>query len=158
MRPCRSIASVLVAALAAGAALAGSLEGRWRLVEETYGEGKGNLAGDHRPVELEFVRNGPELVATIRLAREGPALAWPAAPAADRTLRVLDREVAPVEGRARIRYVVEPAPGDDLALEIVEDYRVAADGTLAGTVDVTLLRAGEHAGSYRLHRRFERLR
>jgi hypothetical protein len=39
---------------------------------------------------------------------------------------------------------------------VVEDYRLE-DGSLVGTVAVTFVRDGVREGSYRLHRRFEKL-
>jgi hypothetical protein len=161
VRSVRSIGvTVLLLLAAVTAAAAGPLEGRWHLVHESYGKGKGNLAGEHRPVDLEFKRVGGELSGAMRTDEVRPFVSWPFAPA-DRSadaIRVVERAVAAEEDRVRVRYVIEPRPGDDLALDIVEEYRVVEEGrALVGRVTVAFVDDGEPRGSYELHRRFERL-
>ena len=156
-------ASLLTLFLTAGflpALGAGSLEGRWVLVEQHYGEGRSNLAPDERPVRLEFVHEGGRLTGKVWAgATEAEARPWPVAPArgASAEPRVRDYSSSPRLDRVRVEYSVEPAPGDGLVLEIVEEYRLVDEGkALEGSVRVAFVRHGEPRGSYVLHRRYER--
>jgi len=155
-----SFLTALFAIWPAPALFAGSVEGRWVLVEQHYGEGRSNLAPDEQPVKLEFVREGGRLAGRIWAGdTEAEAVPWPTAPAKGDSLplRVRDYSTGPQFDRVRVEYEVEPNPDDDLVLEIVEEYRVVDDGrALEGTVRVAFVRAGEPRGSYVLHRRFER--
>ena len=165
MRFARKIAAVSVLALLAAAwpapaLCAGSLEGRWVLVEQHYGEGRSNLAPDDRPVKLEFSLEGNRLTGRVWAGdAEANAVPWPAAPVKGEPVpaQVRDYSSSPRLDRVRVEYSAEPAPGDGLVLEIVEEYRLVDEGkTLEGSVTVAFVRDGEPRGSYVLHRRFER--
>jgi len=155
-----SILTLLFATWPAPALCAGSVEGRWVLVEQHYGKGRSNLAPDEEPVKLEFILEGGRLAGRIWVgAAEAKAVPWPAAPEKGGSVppRVRSYSSSPQLDRVRVEYSVEPAPGDDLVLEIVEEYGVVDGGRgLEGTVRVAFVRAGEPRGSYLLHRRFER--
>jgi hypothetical protein len=135
-------------------------DGRWRLVEQTYQRGGNNLAPIEAPVRLE-VTLGPD-GPTGRIwagADEGGALAWPAfvTGGSARPVAVLGR--AARDGAFEVRYRVEPAPGDDLVLDVVERYAAGADGdSLEGTVEVRFTGGSMNRGGYTLHRRFVRER
>jgi len=139
---------------------AGTLEGRWELVEQHYGEGKANQAPREEPVWLEFSHDGEKLNASIWAGTSrSQAVPWPALAIGDdrRPVRVEETSTGPLLDRIRAVYTVEPAPGDGTVLEIVETYRLADDGkALEGTVTVSFFRDGKPRGSYVLHRRFER--
>ena len=140
----------------------GALEGRYRLVEQTYGGSLANLVENETPVTLTLVRSGVALDATLTAADSTARHPWPAF--------VTDAGALPVESLERrddaascglhAKYRVRPS--DDLTLEIVEDYRCAGDGkALVGTYSVFFLARSPEGtlsprGSYVLHRRFER--
>jgi hypothetical protein len=156
-RTITTVAAILL--LGIGVAGAGPLEGRWLLVEQTYGSGSSNLVEDEKPLRLEFFREGNHLAARAWFGDgSGGLLQWPSLLTGDGAeVRLEEIVIAPSEDRVRARYRTEPAPGEETGLEIVEEYRVSDDGkTLIGTVTVSLVRAGEPGGSYVLHRRFER--
>jgi hypothetical protein len=145
--------------LGIGMAGAGPLEGRWLLVEQTYGSGGSNLIKDEEPLRLEFSREGDHLAARAWFGDgSGGLLQWPSLLTGDGAeVHVEEFVIAPREDRVRVRYRTEPDPREKTGLEIVEEYHVGDDGnTLTGTVTVSLVRAGESGGSYVLHRRFER--
>ncbi len=150
-----ALAALVVAAASAG----GTIEGRWRLVEQSYGAGRANLADRDTPLRIEFRREGGRLVGRTWIdGANGAVLRWPALPGGP-TVEVLEIDLARDEGQVRARYRTESAPGEEGSLEIVESYRVSEDGgTLSGSVSVTLLRGDgwESGGSYTLHRRFVR--
>jgi hypothetical protein len=157
--------AILVIALAAlcgppPAVSAGSLEGRWELVEQRYGKGAANQAPREEPVWLEFVQLGERLEASIWVgSSRSQAVAWPALAAEETQLpaRVEELATGPLLDRVRAVYTVEPAEGEGTRLEVVESYRLGADGeTLEGTVTVSFYRDEKPRGSYVLHRRFER--
>lgn len=138
---------------------AGDLEGRWRLVEQTYGEGSANLASSDKPFHLELRDSGGRLSGKVWSDDASRALDWPAIDlAAERPpIRILDSSLEPGSDRIRVRYRVRPVPEEDVELEIVERYRLSDGGeALVGTVEVSFHRDGKTSGSYRLERRFER--
>ena len=157
-----SLLALLLATAPASAAGAssGSVEGRWILVEQHYGEGRSNLAPDEQPVKLEFVHEGGRLTGRVWAgAAEAEAVPWPAPPVRGESVqpRVRDFSSSPQLDRVRVEYSVEPSPGDGLVLEVVEEYRLIDDGkALEGSVRVAFVRDGEPRGSFVLHRRFER--
>jgi len=149
-------------AIPAQAAPTSELSGTWVLVEQTYGNGSSNLADAHEPIRLRIERapEGP-LVRIWQGAAEAGAIAWPALIAEGRVLRSTARSVrfdaatATLSGRCRL----VPVEGEDLELDIREDYTLAADGkTLAGTVEVVFVTPRGTNGGYTLHRKFERER
>jgi hypothetical protein len=154
------VLALLAAASSAPALCADSVEGRWLLVEQHYGEGRSNLAPDEEPVKLEFLQQGGQLAGRVWTgAAEEKAVPWPAAPGKQGPVppRVRSFSSSPRLDSVRVEYSVEPSPGDGLVLEIVEEYRVVDEGrALEGTVRVAFVRDGEPRGSYVLHRRFER--
>jgi hypothetical protein len=151
---------VLAAAAAGGLAVAAgeSIVGEWKLVEQTYGRGQANLVTGEPTLVLEFAPRGVEIEAVVRGGEpDAPGLSWPRfAAGAGRPIHVAERQVA-ADG-ARARYRVDPAPGDDLTLEVEEDYRLTEGGrALVGTVRVRFWRDGQERGGYTLERRFEKL-
>ena len=147
---------------AAAAAPGGTIEGRWLLVEQSYGEGGTDLASGADPVRLEFAREGAGHAGRLgRPDQPAAAWSWPAWEASGRLLpvRILERSEAPGGTAILVRYTVQPAEGDATLLEIVESYAVdPATGDLAGTVKVTFLTEEGPKGGYTLRRRFERER
>jgi hypothetical protein len=161
IRIARTATALAAAALALGLVHAGSLEGRWRLDEQHYGDGGANLADPESPVYLEFASVG-EMLSGSTWAGEDPATAvpWPAFVADDgtRPVDVDERMHDPIRGEVRVRYRVRPSSTDGLVLEIVEHYRVGNDGdSLTGSADVKFVRDGEPRGGFVLHRRFVRV-
>ncbi len=162
IRPLMSVAVACVACLvlAISSAHAQSVLGKWKLVEQTYGEGKSNLVARSAPeVRLEFFRQGPQIQGRISGSGRGAAeLSWPRLVADDsRAVHVEEKRLSTPEDSVLVRYRVDPSPGDDLVLEVTEEYRVVDDGqALVGTVRVQFRRGGKDRGSYVLHRRFER--
>jgi len=155
-----SILALFCAICAPPGLAAGTVEGRWVLVEQHYGEGRSNLAPDEQPVNLEFTLEGGSLSGKIWVGdADAKAVRWPALAVEGKPLeaRVGRYTSSPRLDSVRVEYSVDPAPGDDLVLQIVEEYRAVDDGrALEGTVRVAFVRAGEPRGSYVLHRRFER--
>jgi hypothetical protein len=84
---------------------------------------------------------------------------WPALPLAATTARMRSPkvEVTSAVDRVQASYTVVVPEDPELVLEIVESYEIGDDdATLTGTVTVGVIRGGEPAGGYTLHRRFER--
>ena len=100
--------------LASTYAAAGPLEGRWLLVEETYGTGGLNLRRDKPPQTIELVREGGGLVARTRIGPQGSASRpWPAFVIGDTPARVSVNElsIAPAEDGVRhIARVIDEVP------------------------------------------------
>ncbi len=154
----RSILAIAVLSLAAAGPLAGgdSLEGLWLLEKQSYGSGKANQAQIAEPLRMEFYREGETLVGRIWFGgHSAEPVPWPSLVQAP--VREQEVVVSPAEDRVRARYRTEPTPGEDVVLEITEEYRVIDGGTaLSGTLTVAILRGGEPGGSYVLQRRFRR--
>jgi hypothetical protein len=152
-----------LAALVALASLAGmpagTLEGRWKLVEQRRGAETLNTAPVDNPVRLEFTIAAGRLQARIWAGGDRDASqSWPAAMADHGPVRVEVKEllIDPRTQRARAAYVVKPSGTGGETFDIVEAYALADDGrSLTGTVTVSAGDAGSR-GSYTLHRRFER--
>jgi len=140
---------------------AGNLEGRWVLTSQSRGSGPARPLGPgDTPIMLEFARTGAKLDGRIRAGGpEQPMLPWPSVPStrgrASITKRAVDIDAA--RGEVEARYTVKPSPEASRRLEIVETYILSDDGrTLAGTVTITLIEDEGPAGSYVVHRLFER--
>ncbi len=135
---------------------ADSLEGRWLLEKQSYGSGKANQAHVDKPLRMEFYREGETLAGRIWFGERGAdSVPWPSL--MQEPVRSEEVVVSPAEDRVRARYRTESAPGEDVVLEITEEYRVTDGGTaLSGTVTVAVLRGGKPGGSYVLQRRFRR--
>jgi len=157
----RWLAALLLVALSGASILgAGTIEGRWRLVEQTAGEGKANLASADAPLRLEFRMTGASLAGRIWTAEKTPrSFPWPAF-VSDRSPRPVDATrivISPGSDSARAVYRVRTSGEGEPDLEVEEEYRLAEGGrALVGTVRITSLEGGKPAGSYLLHRRFER--
>lgn len=148
-------------AAAPPAAPGASLEGRWLLVEQSYGRGGSNLVSAEDRIVLELSRQGSGHSGRI-LDPVDPARgwSWPAWEAGGRLLpaRNLQKASSEEEGFVRARYQVKPSEGDEMELEITEEYRMGPRGDLVGTVKVVFLTPEGTRGSYELSRRFERIR
>ncbi len=157
---CVAVAVVACLVLATPVAHAQSVLGEWKLVEQTYGDGKSNLVAPSAPgVRLELFREGTRIQGRISGGGRGAAdMSWPRLVADDsRAIHVEEKRLSTPEDQVLVRYRVDPSPGDDLILEVTEEYRVVDDGrALVGTVRVEFRRDGKERGSYVLHRRFER--
>jgi hypothetical protein len=156
----RALALVLVGSCLAPAALAASLEGRWRLVEQRYEAGAANMMADETPLYLEFTRGAGGLAARMWAGADvSAAVPWPAfsSQAGPSALEVRERGEDAIAGEVKVSYRVHPSPGDDLVLEVTESYRVSKDGSaLEGTLQVKFSGGERNRGGYTLHRRFER--
>jgi len=147
-------------ALSFPTARAGPLEGRWVLVEETYGSGGLNLVRDKPPQTIRFARDGAALTGRMRLGPDEPENPWPVffleqGEAAAAVLEELS--FSPAEDHVLARYRTPFVREDKTRLDIVEDYHVSEDGeSMVGTVKVTFLHAGEKRGGFVLHRKFEK--
>lgn len=152
---------LIVAAALGTPAGSGTVEGRWVLVEQTYGSGANNLADAERPLHVEF-RRGPAGLGGRLWAGDDPAdaVTWPAF-RAERELappRILEREEDPAGGAVRVRYRVEVEPESGFEIEVTESYRLSGDGALTGTMTVRFFTPEGDRGSYELRRRFQRVR
>lgn len=141
-----------------------SLEGKWILINQRYGQGNANLANIEKPVYLEFTYIGSQLHGKIWAESDQSetlteALSWPAF--------VNDNGLVPVEvikividnisGTAYAHYRVKPSSNDDLILDILEQYQITEQGkALKGEMKVSLKQGETNRGSFVLHRRFER--
>jgi hypothetical protein len=152
----------VLAAISAVALAAESIEGRWRLVEQSYGTGRGDIPDAGSPVLIEFRRTPTGITGRVWPGDEKTTAAdWPALFTADgpRPVRLREIESSPTGDRIRARYEVEPSGEEGDVLEIIEEYRLSDDGAaLVGTVTVSLSHDGKAAGSYAIRRRFERQR
>ena len=125
-----------------GYPLAGaSLEGRWKLVEQTFGSGAANYAEPGAPLRIEFKREGPRLAGTIWIDGErARALPWPAFTADEQILAIEGLHLSddPVAGSVRAGYRVRSFAQDGESLEVVEEYQLTDGGrALSGTVTLT---------------------
>lgn len=151
--------TLLLAASQSPAASAGTIEGRWRLVEQNYGADGSDLMRSATPVRLEFTRGASGIRGTVWIKDDDTGRPWPALPVAVTTARMRSSklEVTPAADRVQASYTVVVPEDPELVLEIVEAYEIGDDdATLTGTVTVGVVRGGEPAGGYTLHRRFER--
>jgi hypothetical protein len=152
--------AALIALLCLSALPATTLEGRWKLVEQRYGSGNANLASIEAPLRLEFSVSGGRLVGRIWIAEDrSKALAWPALLTEHGPHPIEIRQVSIQAGSnlARAVYRVQPSSAGGDVLEITEEYRMVEGGSaLLGTVTVTAFAKDIAAGSYTLHRKFER--
>jgi hypothetical protein len=150
--PLAALAALLVAAMPVG-----TLEGRWKLVEQRRGERTANNASVDHPVRLEFAIAGGKLQGRIWAGDDANASQpWPAMMADHGPVRVEMKELS-IDARtqrARASYIVKPSGSGGETLEVVEAYALSDDGrSLTGTVTV---KDSASRGSYTLYRRFER--
>ena len=135
----------------------GTLEGRWKLVEQRRGEQTANTAPSEKPVRLEFANAGGRLQGRIWAGdNTNASQLWPAMMADHGPVRVEIKELSidARSQRARASYIVKPSGTGGETLEVIEAYALSDDGrSLTGTVIVTDTAS---RGSYTLYRRFER--
>jgi hypothetical protein len=112
------LAGILLVGLVSAAA-AGSIEGRWVLVEQYYGDGGSNLvSATDEPLHLSFVRDVAGLHGLLwRGADRAGALRWPALLGDDEAGPVsIERLALPAdESGIDATYTVAPSATDDLA-------------------------------------------
>ena len=159
MRTFLSRSLICVAAvLVASTGVAGPLEGRWKLVEQTYGEGRSDTLELRKPLRLEFVRQGSELVGWSWLSESSHERGrWPSLLTGEGRVRIEKIDIPPDEDRVRARYSATTDSDDRVRLDFVEEYDVGDDRkSLTGTVTISLVRDGRPAGSYVVRRRFVR--
>ncbi len=132
-----------------------TLEGDWRLVEQTYGRGGHNFA-EGADLRLSFARGATGFA--VRLAVDGHTAPWPAYFGPDGPVPLVSSRwlADPDERGVTAEYVVAPAPGDDTSLRVTERYRLGDDGLLRGEMSVRFERAGELRGGFNWHRTFAR--
>ena len=150
------LALLLTPALAARAG--GPLEGRWRLAEQSYQQGRSDLARDEAGLVLVF--GGPTGPRVLDPRRDAGEAAWPAVFTDEGAapVEVIARKIDPAAGTARAVYRLVPPDGDGWTLDLVESYAIDEAGHLTGTLRVTMTRDGQPAGGYTLHRTFARVR
>jgi len=157
-------AAALTAIVAATpvASLGATVDGLWRLVEQSPGAGRTRSAAGTPDLRLALSRAGSQVHGEVWIAgREESRVAWPTLFHADEPtpVRVTARSVSGEGDHVVTRYEVADPEDPARLLEITEDYRVTEDGsTLVGQVTVRLRQDGRSAGQYVLHRRFERER
>lgn len=155
-----AVAVAIAMVVCAGATRAASPEGRWRMVEQSYGDGSGNTVREDEPRWLELRRGAQGWSGELQ---SGSALSekfvWPAVVTAGR-VRPLEQVAirALADNAVEALYRVPPTPGDDLTLEIRERYRLDGPDRLLGLVEVTFERDGVRRGGYTLRRRYARER
>lgn len=148
--------------LAVGGGTGSTVDGRWRLVEQTYGLGSAGSASEAPRLRLELTHAAGRAAGQVWLAgRESSRASWPAMFRDDEPLpvRVVANEVSAAGDTVRVHYVTtDPADAQNV-LEIEEEYRLVEDGAaLVGSVTVRVRHDEKDVGGYRLHRRFERER
>ena len=152
----------LAGGLAIPAGAASTVDGRWRLVQQTYGLGSAGSASEAPRLRLELTHAGGRAAGQVWLAgRESRRTSWPAMFREDEPLpvRVVANEVSAAGDSLRVRYVTADPADEQNVLEIEEEYRLVEDGAaLVGSVVVRVRHDGKDVGGYRLHRRFERER
>ena len=155
----RSLAPILVLLGTLPALAQATIEGRWQLIEQSYGEGRANLvAAEEQPLWLEFVRRGVALEGRVQTDPTGKRFLWPRLSTSSSQVGIDERTVSADEREIRVKYRVMPSADDDVVLIVTEQYRLADQGrSLIGTVEVVFRQTGKKDGSYRLHRRYERL-
>lgn len=134
-----------------------SIEGRWVLVEQTYGQGATNLAPRAPALHLD-VATGLDAPRVLVWTGEQEARPWPAVPA-DGTPAVLEVLAKDVHADGlHSEYRLSPPSGIGWTLDMTESYALDPDsGELVGKLSVSMSREGEPRGSFVLHRRFERV-
>ncbi|MDQ7007116.1 MAG: hypothetical protein Q9Q40_07775 [Acidobacteriota bacterium] len=157
----RGLFAFCVLLLGAGLAVVASgpttLEGRWRLSEQYYGEGRHDFQGPGDRLEVVFRTRGAALTGRLLWADDLQA-EWPAYPAPGGAAR-LDRvrsTVAPDLRSATASYRVLPAPGDDTYLLVDEQWTLAGDDRLECRVTLRFERRGRVRGGFAWHRVFVR--
>lgn len=133
------------------------LEGNWRLIEQTYGEGQHNFVHvDDDPVTLTLMRQGEAWTGTLDWTSSRAT--WPAYPTPDgpATIERVEFEQNPEEAQLTVSYRVLPAPGDDTYLVVVEKYSIDESGSLLSHVRIEFERGGKRVGGFDWHRKFER--
>ena len=139
-----------------------TIEGRWRLIEQSYAGGDSELVRDDTDLTLEFQRAGDAWNGSVwGAAGERSRRAWPALIAGGVDRAVQDAEVTGAFDARSIeaRYRVSPSDGDDLLLEVVERYALdPRDGRLRGTVKIRFVTPEGERGGYTLRRTWERKR
>jgi hypothetical protein len=157
--PLRAALAILLGLLGISPLPAATLEGRWKLVEQSAGSGGANVASPEAPLRLEFRLSGSSPAGRIWTAEEKPRpFPWPSFSMGSGSAPVEIEQLifAPAGDSARTVYRVK-MPGGDSVLRVEEEYRLSDGGrALAGTVSVTSLEEGAARGTYRIHRRFER--
>lgn len=156
MRRTLGLAVVVCLGIVGTAFAAGTVDGRWRLVEQRYGEGSGNLGGLDREIRL-VVGGAPDGSGIGLLA--GEAFPWPSwvVDTGPARVEILERRLDRALGSLSARYLVDAVAGDPLVLEVEERYTLDAAGdALQGEVRVRFRYDGENRGGFTVHRRFER--
>jgi hypothetical protein len=156
-----SLITLLLAASSSPAVHAGTIDGRWRLVEQTYGSGGSNLMRSTSPVRLEFVRTASGFTGRVWAADDkSTGTPWPAVFSDGKAYGADLREIDVTASGDGVRavYVVDLPDDPGVQLEITETYRVSSDddSMMTGTVTIRMVRGGKQAGAYTLRRRFER--
>jgi hypothetical protein len=158
--PGRVIAAAILAFLPTAVFQAGTLEGRWKLVEQRYGSGRANPGSVEPPLKLEFYLVDSRLAGRIWVEGDrSKALPWPSFLSEHGPLPVEIRQLVIGAGNdvALTRYRVRLSEKEGETLEVTEEYRLGEKGrALVGTVTVASPADGPSRGSYVLQRRFER--
>lgn len=134
----------------------GTLEGRWLLSEQYYGEGRQNYALRGEPLELVFSRGEKGWQGKILVG--GRTLEWPSWNEPSGPLPLLDLEKEQSEnGRAiAARFRVPQSPGEGVFLKVHENCRLRPDDYLACDVEVVFEVNGKADGGFTWHRVFVR--
>ena len=150
-RACRGGIFLVALAFLLFSAEAATLEGRWRLVEQSYGEGQANLVRTADPLILEFGGRGPQLEARLHL--EGPearSAPWPAFAAGERLdpVEVRQLELAR-DGDLAVFRVSDAGSGvpPGIAERIMEPFVSGREGGTGLGLSVTRAIAQAHGGS-----------
>ena len=151
---------VVVCVLLVTPVAAQSLEGRWLMVEQFYGDGQANIVDKELPLYLEFTPDGDGWSVLVWPGDDrDKAVDWPAHVTRHgiQSVEVLEREVLDGGRGIRAKYELPPKGGGVVVIE--EKYSLDPSGEfLTGKASVNILKNGEDKGSYVLNRRFERVR
>jgi len=151
---------LVLCALFATPVAAQSLEGRWLMIEQYYGDGQANIADKELPLFLEFTPEGDGWSVLVWPGDDrDKAVGWPAHVTSHgiRPVEVLEREV--LDGGSGIRVKYELPPQGEGTVVIEEKYSLDLSGEhLTGKATVHILKNGEDKGTYVLTRTFERVR
>jgi hypothetical protein len=133
-----------------------TLEGRWSLVEQRYGEGQHDFAREDGAITVVFSLERGALQGVVSWDRGRDR--WPAYPTPDGPAPVTEtsRTVSPDLSRVEARYRVPSREPGGTDLLVHERWRLTDADRAEVRVEITFERRGEQRGSFAWRRVFVR--